>query len=205
VASLQQAGAQVVVLYTIPAFTAITMLTAAAINYHPKWVVSSVGADPTTLIGLLQSISKGAAGSSLLDGVVTSGYLPASSDTSSPWITLFKQIHDKYIAQLPFDGNVIYGMAVAYSFVALMKKAGQNPTRQDVLNVLNSGQLDQGPGIVPFGFSSSNHLGYQGVQMAVIQGGVAQYTGSIYTATVGGPVTACGSCASKSMPPNGIP
>ncbi len=205
VATLQAAGAQVVVLYTIPAFTAITMLTAAALNYHPKWVVSSVGADPTTLTGLLQAISKGAAGASLLDGVVTSGYLPATSDTSSPWTTLFKQIHDKYIASLPFDGNVVYGMAAGYAFVALMKKAGQNPSRADVVNVLNSGQLDPGPGIVPFGYSSSSHLGYMGVQMAVIQGGVATYTGSIYTATVDGAVTACGSCASKSMPANGIP
>jgi hypothetical protein len=205
VAQLQSAGAQVVVLYTIPAFTAITMLTALAINYHPKWVVSSVGADPTTLTGLLQAFSKGAAGASLLDGVVTSGYLPASTDTSNPWIGVFKQIHDKYIASLPFDGNVEYGMAAAYAFVALMKKAGRNPSRQDVVNVLNNGQLDQGPGIVPYAYSSGNHLGYQGVQMAVIQGGAATYKGSVYTATVSGGVTACGSCASKSMPTNGIP
>ena len=205
VAKLQASGAQVVVLYTIPAFTAITMLTAAQLNFHPKWVVSSVGADPTTLTGLLQAFSKGAAGASLLDGVVTSGYLPATTDTSNAWVALFKQIHDKYIASLPFDGNVEYGMAVAYSFVQLMKKAGRNPTRQDVINTLNNGQLDQGPGIVPFAYSSSNHLGYQGVQMAVIQGGAATYTGSVYTATVSGAPAACGSCASKSMPANGIP
>ncbi|HYM66072.1 MAG TPA: ABC transporter substrate-binding protein, partial [Patescibacteria group bacterium] len=106
---------------------------------------------------------------------------------------------------LPFDGNVEYGMAVAYSFVQLMKKAGQNPTRQDVINVLNSGQLDQGPGLVPFFYSSSNHNGYQGVQMSIIQNGAAQYTGSVYTATVDGGVTACSNCASKTMPTDGIP
>jgi hypothetical protein len=86
-----------------------------------------------------------------------------------------------------------------------MKKAGRNPSRQDVVNTLQSGQLDQGPGLVPFQFSASNHLGYQGVQMAVIQNGAAQLTGSVYTATVAGGVTACGSCASKPMPTNGIP
>jgi ABC-type branched-subunit amino acid transport system substrate-binding protein len=205
IAKLQAMGAQVVVLYTIPAFTAISLLTAAALHYSPKWVVSSVGADPTTLAGLVQSFSKGAAGASLLNGIVTSGYLPATTDTSNQWVTLFKQIHDQYISSLPFDGNVEYGMAVAYSFVQLMKKAGRNPSRQDVINALTGGQLDQGPGLVPFGYSSSNHLGYQGVQMAVIQNGAAQYTGSIYTATVDGSVTACGSCASKPMPTNGIP
>ena len=193
------------VLYTIPAFTALTLLTAAGLHYNPKWVVSSVGADPTTLAGLVTTFSKGAAGASLLNGIVTSGYLPATGDTSSPWITLFKQIHDKYINSLPFDGNVVYGMAVGYSFVQLMKKAGRNPSRQDVINALQSGQLDQGPGIVPFGYSSSNHLGYQGVQMATIQNGAAQFMGSIYTATVDGSVTACSDCASKPMPANGIP
>jgi len=205
IASLQAAGAQVVVLYTIPAFTAITLLTAAALHFSPKWVVSSVGADPTTLAGLVSAISKGAAGASLIDGVVTSGYLPATNDTSSPWNTLFKQIHDKYISSLPYDGNVVYGLAVGYSFVQLMKKAGRNPSRQDVINVLTSGQLDQGPGLAPFGYSSSNHLGYQGVEMGVIHGGNLSYTGTIYTATVDGAVTACGGCASKSMPANGIP
>jgi branched-chain amino acid transport system substrate-binding protein len=204
-AKLQAMGAQVVVLYTIPAFTALSLLTAAGLHYSPKWVVSSVGADPTTLGGLVKVFSKGAAGASLMDGIVTSGYLPATTDTSNAWIGLFKQIHDQYISSLPFDGNVEYGMAVAYSFVQAMKKAGRNPSRQDVVNVINSGQLDQGPGLVPFQYSSSNHLGYDGVQMAVIQGGVATFTGSIYTATVDGPVTACGSCASKPMPSNGIP
>ena len=204
-ARLQAAGAQVVVLYTIPAFTAITLLTAAALHFTPKWVVSSVGADPTTLGGLVTAFSQGQAPTSLIDGIVTSGYLPATSDTSNPWVGLFKQIHDKYINSLPFDGNVIYGMAVAYSFVQAIKKAGRNPTRQDVVNVINSGQLDQGPGLVPFLYSSSNHLGYSGVQMAVIQNGQAAFTGSVYTATVSGAPQACGSCASKTMPANGIP
>ena len=205
IAKLQAMGAQVVVLYTIPAFTAISLLTAAQLHYSPKWVVSSVGADPTTLAGLLSSFAKSQAAAELVNGIVTSGYLPATTDTSNPWIALFKQIHDQYISSLPFDGNVEYGMAVAYSFLQVMKKAGRNPSRQDVINVINSGQIDQGPGLVPFGYSSSNHLGYQGVQMAVIQNGAAAFTGSIYTATVSGNPAACGSCASKPMPTNGVP
>jgi ABC-type branched-subunit amino acid transport system substrate-binding protein len=205
IATLQAKGAQVVVLYTIPAFTAITLLTAAALHFTPKWVVSSVGADPTTLAGLVASFSKGAAPPTIINGLVTSGYLPATSDFSSPWTTLFKQIHDQYIASLPFDGNVVYGMAVAYSFVQLMKKAGRNPTRQSVIDTLSAGSVDQGPGLVPLAFSSTSHLGYQGVQMAVIQNGTAGYVGSIYTATVTGDPTTCSSCASKPMPTNGIP
>ena len=41
------------------------------------------------------------------------------------------------------DGNVAYGMAVAYTFVQAMFKAGRNPTRQDLINAINGG-LPQG-------------------------------------------------------------
>lgn len=206
-AALQAAGAQVVVLYTIPAFTAIAMLTAAAIHYSPKWVVSSVGADPTTLAGLITAFSKGAAGESLIEGVVSSYYLPATGDTSNPWIALFKQIYTQYLASenIPFDGNVVYGMAVAYSFAQLLKKAGRNPTRQDVISTLESGKLDPGPAFVHFQYSSTNHNGYNGVRMFTIQGGQSVYQGDTYTATVNGPVQVCSNCQSSPMPTNGIP
>src|SRR5205823_3288131 len=66
IAALQASGAQVVVSYTIPAFTALALLTAAKLNYHPTWVVSNVGSDVPTLTGLLTTFSKGAVGAQLL-------------------------------------------------------------------------------------------------------------------------------------------
>ncbi|HEY3701200.1 MAG TPA: ABC transporter substrate-binding protein, partial [Acidimicrobiales bacterium] len=98
VAALQASGAQVAVLYTVPPFTALTLGAAAKIGYHPQWVTSSVSPDPTTLTGLLK-------GSSLLEGLVTSNYLPSTSDTANPWVQTFKRIHDQYVPNLPFDGN----------------------------------------------------------------------------------------------------
>ena len=71
-----------------------------------RWWSRNVGADPTTLTGLLKSFSKGAAGASLIDGIVTDGYLPPPGDTSNSWIALFDKIHDQYIPKLPKDGNV---------------------------------------------------------------------------------------------------
>ena len=44
-AALKAAGAQVVVLATIPAATALSMLPAVAIGYSPQYVVDNVGAD----------------------------------------------------------------------------------------------------------------------------------------------------------------
>src|SRR5215472_3148519 len=49
IAALKAAGAQVVVSYTVPAFTAIMKLTMLGLKYNPQLVVSDVGSDPITL------------------------------------------------------------------------------------------------------------------------------------------------------------
>ncbi len=99
--------------------------------------------------------------------MVSDTYLPLSSDSSNPWTTLFKSIHDQYAPNLPFDGNVVYGEAVGYTFVQALLAAGQNPSRADIVNAINNSHFS-GPGLVPFGYSSSNHLGYTGVQMVTV-------------------------------------
>ena len=67
-------------------------------------------------------------GNQLTQGIITDGYMPTLGDTSNSWVALFKKIHDKYLPKLPFDGNVAFGEAVAYTFVQAMLKAGKNPT-----------------------------------------------------------------------------
>ena len=186
VAALQASGAQVVVLYTLPEYTALTLLAAAKLGYHPQIVVSSVGADPTTLDGLLSSLSKGQTPPST-NGIVTSGYLPSSSDTANRWIQLFERVHDQYVPNLPFDGNVVYGMAMAYTFVNLMEQSGRDPTRQSVIAALKKADL-AGPGLVPLSYASTSNSGYSGVQMGAIDNGRLTLSGPRYTATDNGSI-----------------
>ncbi len=61
-------------------------------------------------------------------------------------------IHSQYDAKTPLDGNVAYGIAVGYTFVQAMLKAGRNPTRQDLLNAINAG-LPQGFSVAPYAYS----------------------------------------------------
>jgi len=205
IAALQASGAQVVVSFTIPAFTALALLTAAKLGYHPTWVVSNVGSDVPTLTGLLTAFSKGAAGAQLLGGMVSDTYLPLISDSSNPWITLFKGIHDQYISSLPWDGNVLYGMAQAYTLAQAFKAAGRNPTRSSFVKSLESAKLGSGPGLAPFGYSSSNHLGYLGVQVDTIGADGTQSTsGPVYTSSDSGPISQY-SGSTSSPPANGIP
>jgi branched-chain amino acid transport system substrate-binding protein len=184
VAKLKAKGAQVVVSFSVPAVTALLRLTELKLKYNPQLVVSDVGSDPITLAGLLEAFAKqgGAtvSGNALTQGIITDGYLPSLGDAGNSWIKLFKMIHDKYIPKLPFDGNVLYGMSVGYTFVEAMFKAGKNPTRQDLVNAINGG-LPAGVAVAPFAYGSSDHNGITGAYMGVIKNGVLVQMGDVLT------------------------
>ena len=209
VAALRASGAQEVVAFTIPAFTALLKLYGLKVGYSPTLVVSNVGADPITLSGLLETYAKqgGATvnGNQLTAGIITDGYLPALGATSNSWITLFKKVHDQYDAKAPFDGNVLYGEAVAYAFVQAMLKAGRNPTRADLVSAINSG-LPQGPLVSPYAYATANHAGATGAYIGVIKNGVIAQEGPVLTtdASASGSVTTSTGTLQQA-PSSGVP
>ena len=209
VAALRASGAQVVISFSIPAFTALLRLTSLKLSYAPQLVVSNVGADAITLSGLVESYAKQGGstvnGDQLIDGIITDGYLPAVTDTGDSWIALFKKIHDQYDAKAPFDGNVLYGLAGAYTFVQALLKAGRNPTRASLVAAINGG-LPQGPAVAPYAYSSSTHFGITGAYIGVIANGALTEEGSALTTdtTATGPVTAYAG-TEQAAPASGIP
>jgi ABC-type branched-subunit amino acid transport system substrate-binding protein len=208
VSAIAQAQAEVVVMFTIPAFTALFRLTSLKLGFGPQLVVSNTGSDPITLTGLLESFAKQAGstveGTDLIEGIVTDGYLPSLGETDNSWITLFKKVHDQYIPKLPFDGNVLYGMAQAYTFAQALQAAGRNPTRQGIVEALERGGF-AGPGLVPFRFGKDSHAGYTGSRIGVIQKGVGVPIGQPQVTDNGeGEVTPY-TQAQPEAPANGIP
>jgi ABC-type branched-subunit amino acid transport system substrate-binding protein len=191
ITALKSAGAQVLVDFTVPIYTALGQLTAFKLGFRPQLVVSNVGIDPTTVGALLKTFSKGAAGTALIEGAITDGYVPSSSDTSNPWIAMFKKIHDQYDAAAPFDGNVEYGMAAAYTFAQALKATGKNLTRKSLISTLNTmGSKFTGPGLVPFRYSASDHGGYGGAEMGKVTGGkIVLSGGPLVTDPGSGPIT----------------
>jgi ABC-type branched-subunit amino acid transport system substrate-binding protein len=211
VAKLKAAGAQVVISFSVPAFTALLKLNMLGLNFNPTLVVSDVGSDAITLAGLLQSFAaqnhQKVNGNQLTQGIITDGYLPAlGTITSSTWLQLFKKIHDQYLSKLPFDGNVEYGMAAGYSFVQAMFAAGKNPTRQSLLDAINAGKIAQGASVSPFAFSASNHNGATGAYMGTIMNGVLVQQGPVLITDTSPTGAITSSTASQpAAPASGIP
>ncbi len=208
ITAIKAAKADVLVDFTVPIYTAIAQLTSFTLGYKPQLVVSNVGIDPITVGGLLKTISKGkASGTALIEGAVTDGYLPSNTDTSNPWIQLFMKVHDQYDKSAPFDGNVEYGMANAYTLVQALKAAGPHLTRQALVDAINQhGASWTGPGLVPFRYSTSDHGGYGGAKIGMITGGKIVLSGSPLTTTpeAGSAITPF-TGTQPAPPANGIP
>jgi len=209
VAALKAAGAQVVISFSVPAFTALLELNSLKLKFAPQLAVSDVGSDPITLAGLLESFAKqgGAtvSGNALTQGIITDGYLPSLGDMSNSWIALLMKIHSQYLPKLPFDGNVAYGIAAAYTFVQAMFKAGRNPTRQDLLTAINGG-LPQGPAVAPYAYSATDHNGMTGAYIGIIKNGELVQKGPVLVTDTSptGAITPY-TTAQPSAPTSGIP
>ncbi|GGN17153.1 ABC-type branched-subunit amino acid transport system substrate-binding protein [Actinoplanes campanulatus] len=172
--ALKAAGCEVVVLATVPGFTALSIGTAAKIAFKPQFVVSNVGADPTTVGKTL------GAAAPLMEGLVAANYLPLNNDDANPWIQLFKKVNAAHNGNAEFDNNVVYGMSVGYLFVQALQAAGKDLTRDKIIEAVQKNGF-QGPGSVPLRFSAQDHSGYGGEQLTKIQGGKAVYFGTPYT------------------------
>ena len=181
-AALKAAGAQVVVLATIPAATALSILPAEVIGYSPQYVVDSVGADAPTVGPLLSSFTQkgggtaaqAAAAGGLLNNVITTAYFAPESDTSNPWVQVEKKLLQQYAPSLyaksGLDGNTQYGVALAYTFVQALQKAGKDLSRQSLINAINNdGKSFVTPGFVPLSYSSSVHYGFEGEQVVKLE------------------------------------
>jgi len=208
VGKLAASKADIVVSFSVPAFTALLKLNMLKARYNPQLVVSNVGSDPITLSGLLEAFAKqGHAtvnGSQLIQGMITDAYISSPADPSNSWIQLFKKVHDQYDAKAPMDGNVLYGMSVAYTFAEAIAKAGKNLTREGLVSAIEGG-LAPGPGLVPFRFSSSSHAGFTGAQIGTITGTVIKLQGQPMTTDDQSGAITPNTTPQAPAPSNGVP
>ena len=175
IAQLQQSGADFVVGFNVPAYTALSQLVALRLNYKPTWFYSNVGSDATLVGGLLANFSKGAVtnGGSLLEGIYTTKYLPTVEEPDNPWTKLFTQIWDENGANdEPLNNFRVYGMSQAVTLANAIVRTCDNLNRQSLIATLEeSGSDFEGPWLAPIEYTEESHRGITGVSVAQLVGG----------------------------------
>lgn len=172
IGALQAAGADLVIGFNVPSYTALSQLVAMRLDYRPQWIYSNVGSDSALVGSLLARFSDGAVtGSSMLDGAITTEYLPGVEDSGSPWTQLWQRVWDEHGGEGELTNYRIYGMSEAYTFVQALQAAGPEPTREGLVEALEKVGADlRGPAFVPYRYSADSHAGLSGVRVVRIKG-----------------------------------
>lgn len=174
IAALQGDGADLVLAFTTPAYTALSQLVSMTLGYSPQWFVSSVGSDSGLVGSLLQEFSEGAvkAGAGALDGVLTTAYIPTADDVDDPWVHLWQTVWNEHGDDAPLTDYRVYGMSHAYATVQALLGAGEDLTREGVVEFLETNGTEMvGPQLAPFRYSTDSHLGISGMRITELKGG----------------------------------
>lgn len=171
ISKLKASGADFIVGFNTPSYTALSQLTAMKLNYDPTWMYTNVGSDPKLANSLLTEMSKGKVkGGGALDGVMTTEYIPGLGE-DSPWVDLWEQVWKEQGGKGELTNYRIYGMSMAYLFVSSLEASGKDLTRERIVDVIEKdAQNWAGPHLAPLRFSEDSHLGISGVRVAKIKG-----------------------------------
>jgi len=128
---LKAAGADTLFLFSTPGFTIKSLVTVTLLHWEPTIYLNSVS-NPQVYMGL--AAKAGAA----LKNVTSVGYLKDPTDpqwANDTGMKLYKTVIASCATCKPEDGFNLYGVAVAYTMVTVLKQAGSNLTRQNVINI----------------------------------------------------------------------
>lgn len=183
IADLQAAGADLIVGFTVPAYTALSQLTALRLNYQPQWVYSNVGADATLVGTLLENFSQGAVsdGGGLLENALTTKYIPTVEEPDNPWTQVWQTIWDEQGGEGELSNFRVYGMSQAYTLVTALIRVCDNLNRESLISILEEeGSSFEGPWLAPFEYTAESHRGISGLQVIQLEGGVPQVRTEIF-------------------------
>jgi branched-chain amino acid transport system substrate-binding protein len=142
---LKASGADTLFLFTTPGFTIKSLATVTALHWEPTIYLNSVS-NPQVYMGIAKKA--GAA----LKNVTSVGYLKDPTDPqwdNDAGMKLYKQVIANCTTCNVNDGFNIYGVAVAYTMVDVLKQAGTNMTRANVISIAGSNLNETNPFLLP--------------------------------------------------------
>jgi branched-chain amino acid transport system substrate-binding protein len=149
VVKIAGSGADVFVIFATPPGAIAALATEGQIpGWHPMTIDNNVS---NNRIFMHIAAQDGAS----LNGVLSTEYtLSPTANATTPGVKLAKRIIHKYAPTLDGafaqgDGNLIYGLAVAWTFTDALKHAGKNPTRKSLMHALRHMNEKNNPFIYP--------------------------------------------------------
>jgi len=164
VARLKDAGADVVLLWTLPRQGVITINNANVINFEPQFIASFILSD----MGLMHSLTKGA-----WEGVIFGSLATPPYQYDNPVISKFKAAFAKYYPEDRWGLFPYSGFLYAEPFIEAVKKMGDDVTREGLIAALESMSNYDLQGST-LSFSSSDHQATRSMQLLRCKG-VEQY------------------------------
>ena len=206
ITALKASGADLVLGFNVPSYTALSQLVAMKLNYAPKWFYANIGSDPALVGSLLSKFSEGAVEqANPLDGVLTTEYIPGIDSTDNPWVQLWQKVWDQEGTKGELTNYRIYGMSQAYAFVQALTDAGENPTREGIVEAVEAMGDAQGPHLAPYRYSADSHLGISGMQVVELKDGKSEPLTKVLVTDIGDTEITESDTAPATPPSDGIP
>ncbi len=185
IVKLKGSGADVFVNISTPKFAAQTIKKMAELEWKPMHLMTDV------------SISIGAvmkpAGLEASEGVLSAGYLKDASDPqwkNDEGMKKFMAFADKYMPGSNIsDANMVYGYAAAQTMVQVLKQAGDNLTRENVMKQAASLKDFAADTLVPgitINTSATDFAPVEQLKMMQFKNGQWELFGDIISAEPGG-------------------
>ncbi|HEY0734070.1 MAG TPA: ABC transporter substrate-binding protein [Herpetosiphonaceae bacterium] len=146
---LQTSGADSVVIWAVPKPAGSIISEMDKIGYKPQLLATAVINDPA----LFQLAGPG------IQGLVLGSWLPDFNDMSNPKIAAYHEFMQKYLPNEPVGGFSLAGVAYSEVLVEGLRRAGQDLTRESLIEALN-GMQNFTDGLVPsVSYGPDDHQG----------------------------------------------
>jgi ABC-type branched-subunit amino acid transport system substrate-binding protein len=126
--NIKNAGAEVVILYTTPGFTAQAISGADQMGWHPQFMASYTNSDPV----LFQFVP-----AELAEGLISFNAFKPPDDTDDPAIAKHHEIMQKYDGPTP-GVFTVYAQLTAELMVEALSRTCDNLTRQGLMDAVES-------------------------------------------------------------------
>jgi branched-chain amino acid transport system substrate-binding protein len=146
---LRKAGVDTLLIAALPTQTIVAYATMAGIGWKPTNIFTTSVAATYTFLTIATQKSTAAE----VNGTISTYY--AKDPANKSWandkgMQLYMKIMAKYAPNANVtDGNYLYGMAKAYTFVQALRAAGKNPTRASLMNAAEHMNDKTNPFLLP--------------------------------------------------------